>query len=506
MNAADEATRSLWMDATVAPDAKPLRKNERADVVVVGAGIAGLSTAYELAERGLDVVVVDRGTIAGGMTGRTSAHLSAQCDDTFEELINVRGLDGAKTFYESHWAAIARIEKIQSQHGIECNFRRVNAYLFPGPHEKPKDLTPEFEATRKVGMEIHRHTGLPFKGMSDAKCLRYPNQATFHPLRYLRGVAEAIVKKGGRIYSGTAVLDTKEHSSGVELTTEKGQRLDADNAVFCTNSPTNDRLALHSKEAPYRTYVIVLTIPKDAIEDALYWDTLDPYHYVRLQPGPGRVDYLLVGGSDHKTGEADDGEIRFEALESWIRGFLPDLGNVTHRWSGQVLDTVDYAIFSGKNPGNERVFVHTGDSGQGLTHGVMGSLLISRLIAGEDSPWTDFYDPSRKTPSGLKNFAAENVTALKNFAEYLAPGEVSSVDDIKPGHGAIVREGMSKVAAYRDDSGKLFRRSAKCTHAGCHVHWNSLETCWDCPCHGSHFAPDGTVLNGPAVTPLKAAD
>jgi glycine/D-amino acid oxidase-like deaminating enzyme len=173
-----------------------------------------------------------------------------------------------------------------------------------------------------------------------------------------------------------------------------------------------------------------MLIPRDTIEDALYWDTLDPYHYVRLARGPGGTDYLLVGGTDHKSGEADDAEVKYEALEAWMRARFPKLGRITHRWSGQVLDPIDYAAFSGRNPGNEHVFVHTGDSGQGLTHGVLGSLLISRLIKSGKVDWEEFYAPGRKTTSALTNFISENVTAVKRFAEYIAPGEIDSVDGL----------------------------------------------------------------------------
>jgi Rieske Fe-S protein len=273
--------------------------------------------------------------------------------------------------------------------------------------------------------------------------------------------------------------------------------------VVASNSPVSNLFDLHSKQAPYRTYVMVMTVPRDTIEDALYWDTLDPYHYVRLERGPGNTDYLLVGGADHKSGEADDASARFDALEAWMRARLPDLGKVTHRWSGQVLDPIDYAAFSGRNPGNEHVFVHTGDSGQGLTHGVIGSLLISRLILSGKADWEEFYSPGRKTVSAVKNFIAENIAAVKSFAEYVAPGELSSVDELKPGQGAIIRERFGKIAAYRDETGKLHRRSAVCTHLGCHIHWNSLEKCWDCPCHGSQFSTDGAVLNAPAIHPLE---
>jgi Rieske Fe-S protein len=227
---------------------------------------------------------------------------------------------------------------------------------------------------------------------------------------------------------------------------------------------------------------------------------------VRPQPGRGNFDYVIAGGADHKTGEADDGEERFAAIEAWIRNLLPKLGNVTHRWSGQVLDPVDYSAFIGRNPGSENIFIATGDSGQGITHGVVASLLLRDLILQGKSDWTELYDPSRKTLSAAGNFVSENVTALKNFAEYIAPGEISSPDELKPGDGAILRRGLQKIAAYRDPKGKLHQHSAACTHLGCHLHWNSTEACWDCPCHGSQFAPDGTALNGPAVASLAKAD
>jgi glycine/D-amino acid oxidase-like deaminating enzyme/nitrite reductase/ring-hydroxylating ferredoxin subunit len=506
MNAADERSRSLWIDTVVA-DAPALADDKRVDTVVVGSGIAGLSTAYELVCRGQKVAVLDRGPIAGGMTSRTSAHLTSQSDDGFKTLTQVRGLDGAKTFYESHAAAIDRIEAIAQKERIECHFRRVNGYLFPAIGKDPaEELTPEFEATKQIGMPIERHTGLPFKGLEQVRCLRYPNLATFHPLRYLRGIADAFIRRGGTLFADTTVTAVEEKGAAVTVRTANNVSLQAANAVIATNSPINNMVALHTKLAPYRTYAMAITIERDSIEDALYWDTLDPYHYVRLENGRGATQYVVVGGADHKTGEADDGWARFEGIESWIRALLPKLGNVTHRWSGQTLDPIDYAAFIGRNPGNDHVFVHTGDSGQGLTHGVAGSLLLSQLIAGERCPWVEFYDPSRITLSAAKTFIAENITAVKNFAEYIAPGELKSVDELKPGKGAIVREGLRKIAAFRDDKGQVHRVSAACTHVGCHLHWNSFERCWDCPCHGSHFAVDGTALNGPAVAALEPID
>jgi Rieske Fe-S protein len=288
--------------------------------------------------------------------------------------------------------------------------------------------------------------------------------------------------------------------------TAEGHEITADYCIVATNSPVHLQLALHSKQAPYRTYAIAAKLPKGALMDALYWDTLDPYHYVRLQPFSDGEDVLIVGGEDHKSGEADDGEGRFAALESWTRTRLPKLGAVTHRWSGQVLEPVDYVGFVGRSPDSERVFLVTGDSGQGITNGAVAGILIRDLIVQRASSWTDLYDPGRKIAASLGEFISENLTPIANFAEYLIASGVSSAEALRPGEGRVFRSGMSKVAACRDRQGRLHVRSASCTHLGCIVHWNSTEQCWDCPCHGSQFAPDGTALNGPAATALSPVE
>jgi glycine/D-amino acid oxidase-like deaminating enzyme/nitrite reductase/ring-hydroxylating ferredoxin subunit len=491
------------MDTEVASDAPVLRRNETADTVIIGSGIAGLSTAYELAMRGKDVVVLDRGAICKGMTSRTTAHLTSMSDDGFDTVIKVRGEKAARLFYESHSAAIDRIEEIQQQHSIACNFRRLDGFLFPALGSEPSVLDDELKACRKIDVKVKDTHGLPFKGLSKTRCLRYLDQGTLHPLKYLRGVAGEIQKRNGRLYAHTVVEKVEEDAEGVTVTTSNGKKVRAKFAVVATNSPINDRLTIHTKQAPYRTYAMAFTIPRGTIPDGLYWDTLDEYHYVRLQPGPGTTDYLIVGGADHKTGEADDADARFDAIEAWIRKLVPGLGREVHRWSGQVMDPIDYSAFIGRNPGNDRIYISTGDSGQGITHGVLASILLSDLITKGESPWAEFYEPSRKTLTAAMNFASENLTVVKNFAEYVAPGELGSVDELKPGRGAIIRQGLKKIAAYRDDKGKLYKCSAVCTHVGCHLHWNSLEVCWDCPCHGSQFAVDGAVLNGPAVAPLE---
>jgi glycine/D-amino acid oxidase-like deaminating enzyme/nitrite reductase/ring-hydroxylating ferredoxin subunit len=490
------------MDVEVAPKAEPLRSGHSADVAIVGSGIAGLSIAYELAERGLSVVVLDRGEIAGGMTARTTAHLAPICDDSLAELLSMRGQELARGFQASQSAAVDRIEAIQEELGIDCEFRRLDGILFLDPESEESVLDDEVSAAGKIGVTVERGKGLPLPTLEDRPFLRYPDQATFHPLKYLRGVAKALSAKGARLHPGTAVVEVNEKDDRVELKLESGHTVTAGHAVIATNSPIHDLVALHTKQAPYRTYAMGFEIESGKLNDALYWDTQDPYHYVRLASGEDGKDIVIVGGEDHKTGEADDADARFAALTSWAKTIIPDLGPERYRWSGQVMDTLDYCGFIGREAGSIRVFVSTGDSGQGITHGVVASLLIPDLILGRENEFAAVYDPDRKPIKAASTYVSENITAVKNFTEYLAPGELSSIDELKPGQGAIVRRGISKIAAYRTENGDVIEKSAACTHLGCHLHWNSFEECWDCPCHGSHFAPDGSVLNAPAIGPL----
>jgi glycine/D-amino acid oxidase-like deaminating enzyme/nitrite reductase/ring-hydroxylating ferredoxin subunit len=506
MNVSSETSTSLWMSTAKVSEAPALTQDERADVVVVGAGIAGLSAAYELAKAGKSVVVLDRGPLGGGMTARTSAHLASEFDDFYHEHIRLRGVDEARGYYASQAAAIDRIEEIQRSEGIDCDFRRLDGFLLAAPGTDPKLLERELDACHQVGFRgVAWADSAPVASIGTGRCLRFPGQARFHPLKYLDGLVRCIRRDGGRLFADTPVVTVEEANGEVIVKTEKEQTVRASAAVVATNSPVNDWIAIHTKQAPYRTYVITARVPHGAVPDALYWDTLDPYHYVRIQPSGEGHDWLIVGGEDHKTGEADDFDGRLTKLETWTRLHFPQAGPVEHRWSGQVMEPVDYAPYIGRNPGNRQVYISTCDSGEGLTTGVVAGMLLRDLILGRDNAWVPTYAPERVTVRAAGQYVSENLTMVTNFAEYVTGGDVSSVDELKPGQGAVIRKGREKIAAYRDPGGTLHLRSAVCTHANCIVHWNSFETCWDCPCHGSHFSVDGEPINGPAIFPLAEA-
>ncbi|AFL49783.1 glycine/D-amino acid oxidase-like deaminating enzyme/nitrite reductase/ring-hydroxylating ferredoxin subunit [Sinorhizobium fredii] len=506
MNVNAERSVSLWMATVREWQAQPLTANERADVVVVGSGIAGLSTAYELCRQGQSVIVADRGAIGRGMTARTSAHLASVLDDFYHKLIGIRGRDEARHYLHSQIAALDRVEQIQQTEEIECDFRRIDGYLFAASDDDVSLLEREIDACHSLGFSDVAWDTMPAAADGrEYRCLRFLNQARFHPLKYLEGLMRCIQREGGRIYADTPVMSVEEKDGETIVRTQNDHQIRARATLIATNSPINDWIAIHTKQAPYRTYVIAGRVPSGSVVDALYWDTLDPYHYVRLQPVGDEHDWLIVGGEDHKTGKADDQPERIARLTEWARAHFPQMSDPEHAWSGQVMEPVDHLAYIGRNPGNENIFVVTGDSGEGLSNGVAGSLILRDLILGRENSWAGVYQPNRISIGAAGEYISENLTMPANLAEHLTGGELSSVDELKPGDGGLIRRGTTKLAAFRDDGGELHLRSATCTHAGCVVHWNGFERCWDCPCHGSHFSVDGEPLNAPAFKPLAGA-
>jgi glycine/D-amino acid oxidase-like deaminating enzyme/nitrite reductase/ring-hydroxylating ferredoxin subunit len=506
-------TVSIWMKTAPQMASFPaLTGNMQADVCVVGAGIAGMTTAYLLAREGKSVIVLDDGPIGGGMTERTTAHLSNAIDDRIFEIESLHGEKGAQLAVESHTAAIDRIEAIAAQEGIDCDFERIDGYLFVPPGESKKVLERELAAAHRAGLtEVAMVERAPIGSFDTGWCLRFPRLAQFHPMKYLAGLAVAIKEKRGGIFTGTHVAGI-EGGENARVLTSDGHVVSAGDIVVATHTPINDIVTIHTKQAPYTTYVIGARIPAGSVTRALYWDTLDPYHYVRLQRVSseygGDYDILIVGGEDHKTGQADDGSERHAALEAWARLRFPMIEEVVYSWSGQVMEPVDGLAFIGRNPGAPRnVYIATGDSGMGMTHGTIAGMLITDLIMDRSSPWAELYDPSRKTLRSLFTYVGENINVARQYvSDYVTGGEVDSPDKVAPGEGAIIRRGLTKMAVYRDEQGSLHQRSAFCRHLGCIVQWNSLEKTWDCPCHGSRFDRYGEVINGPANSPLKRLD
>jgi glycine/D-amino acid oxidase-like deaminating enzyme/nitrite reductase/ring-hydroxylating ferredoxin subunit len=499
-------TVSPWFPTVEMPATAALNQDISVDICVVGAGISGLTTAYLLAREGKKVAVLDDGPIGGGETGRTTAHIVNALDDRYYELERLHGTRGMQLAAESHTAAINKVEEIVGAEKIDCDFLRLDGYLYEPKDGDPKDLECERDACLRAGIKVELVSRAPVP-FDTGPALKFPRQAQFHPLKYLRGLAIAIQNEGGQIFTGTFAQEM-QGGADCKVKTKTGKTVTAAALVVATNTPVNDRVIIHSKQMAYRTYVIGVEIPRDAIEPILLWDDDMPYHYVRLMRGKetGVNDLLIVGGEDHKTGQHEDGGAPFGRLERWTRERYPIVGEVKFRWSGQVMEPYDKLGYIGHNPADgKNVYVITGDSGNGMTHGTIGGILCTDLIMGRKNEWETLYEPKRKTMSASLDYTKENLNTAAQYRDWFARGDVASADEIRNGTGAVLRRGLKHVAAFRDAEGVLHEKSAVCPHLGCIVRWNHVEKTWDCPCHGSRFNPTGKVLNGPSLGDLNDA-
>ena len=334
-------TNSYWATTADVPLEAPITEDAVVSVCIVGAGIAGLSTALMLAREGKSVIVLDDGQIAGGESGRTTAHLSNAIDDRYYHLERLHGARGARLAADSQTRAISKIEQIVTGEKIDCEFIRLPGYLFLKKNGDPDELRLELKAAHRAGLkDVRMLERAPIPSYDSGPCLLFPDQAQFHPVKYLAGLANSIRNLGGRIYTRSHV-EKIQGGDKAHVIVKGGCKVSANAIVVATNTPVNDRVALHTKQAPYRTYAIGAPVPTGSVPKVLYWDTADPYHYVRLSPTPDNREMLIVGGEDHKTGQADDTDVRFRRLENWAREIFPQMGDVEYGWSGQVMEPVD---------------------------------------------------------------------------------------------------------------------------------------------------------------------
>ena len=497
---------SVWMDDASEFTSPPLPGDLDTDVCVIGAGIAGLTAAYLLMKEGKQVTVIDAIGVGAGETGRTTAHFFPP-DEWYAGIETKFGAEQARLVADSYGAAIGLVEDIIARESIACSFERLDGYLYNLPGNST-DLSEEFAAASRAGVHVDFCDRVPGLGFDTGPCVRYRNQAQFHPVQYLLGLADCLTRNGVAIYGDTPATQITQTSHGERVTTRHGH-IQANTVVVATNTPFNNRVVMHTKQAGYRTYVTGMLVPKGTVPHILLWDTGDPYYYIRLHQLWHRPNHelLIVGGLDHKVGQDIHPEHRFQELEQWTRSHFPMALSVEYRWSGEVMEPADGLAYLGRNPLDaDSVYVITGDSGNGMTHTAIGAMIIRDQLMRRANPWIALYDPARKATRGLGEFAKEQANTLSQYADWVKGGEADSAAEIAPGQGAIIRDGAAKLAVYRDDEGGLHAVSAMCTHLGCQVHWNSVERSWDCPCHASRFDTDGAVLHGPAHAPLAAAE
>ena len=494
--------QSYWIASTPATDFAPAPDELTVDVAVLGGGIAGLNVAAALKARGRTVAVVEAARILEGVTGNTTAKVTASHGLLYGHLVEKFGEARARAYADAQQAAIEHIARTAETEGIECNLVRTPSYIYSQDGAEAGKLQAEAEAARSVGLpvEFTTDTRLPYPV---AGAVRYDEQARFHPRKYLLALAERVPGDGSVILERTRALDVDEGDPCV-VTTDRGV-IRAQHVVVATHIPFLDRGLYFARQFPIRDYVVAGRLGERPVE-GMYLSTESPTHSIRVTEDEEGGLLLIVGGEGHTTGRADDTDQRYGRLEKWTNERF-GVTDFTHRWSTQDYTSTDRVPFIGRfRPGAKRLWVATAFGAWGMTNGTVSGLLLADLVTGEDSPWAEVFDPLRVTPAAtnMKTFVKENAAVAKELVTgYLAPGDVGSVDDLAPGEAAVIRSGLSKTAAYRDEDGTVHAVSARCTHLGCVVAWNAAEKSWDCPCHGSRFDMDGKVLQGPAVKDLE---
>ena len=498
-------TLPYWADSASVPVFKKIDRDVDTDVAVVGAGITGLTTAYRLLRAGRSVAVLERARCAEIDTGHTTAHLTMVTDARLSKLARQFGKTHAQAVWDAGLAAIAEIESIGRDEQIDCGFERVEGYLHVPIHldesKEPDELRTEVTLAGELGFDATFEDEVVFLNKPG---IRFEHQARFHPRKYLSGLVKAIKSHGGEIYEHSVADEFATDPLGVK---SNGHWVRARDIVIATHNPLVGVTGMASatlfqtKLALYTSYVVGGRAPTGTVPDALFWDTDDPYHYLRVDPHRDH-DFIIFGGKDHKTGQVSDTSARYKELERLLTSIVPEI-SLTHRWSGQVIETPDGLPYIGQMIDHQ--YTATGFSGNGMTFGTLSAIIISDILCGRRNPWSELFDPERLAiKRGLWDYVKENA----DYPYYLirdrfAGTKGRSLRSVKRRQGEVVAHEGQTVAAYRDERGELTLRSAICTHMGCLVGWNDAEQTWDCPCHGSRFTPRGDVISGPAESPLS---
>lgn len=496
-------TESYWMQSAPPPSYPTLTETAETDVAVVGGGIAGICTAWELARLGIRVAVLEARDILSANTGHTTAKLTALHGFRYARLRSSLGEKACARYAESQQDAVDHAVDTATELSIDCELERRVAYSYVMSPDRLDMVRDEVAASRAAGLDAELVTDSPLP-YQIAAAIRLPNQAQFHPRRYLLGLAGDLVRRGGQIFQHTRVTDLSEGKPCL-LTTQSGATLVADHVVIATGFPVYDRVSLFTRLTPRRELVVAAPIAAEQDPEGMYLTPEDGTRSVRTAPYGAGQRLLIVTGEAFRPGTADVTE-RFDVLERWTRRYF-DMRSIDYRWAAQDYTTTDSVPYVGRFPGGEgRVWVATGFGAWGMTNGVMAGRLLSMLIAGQPEPsWAQLYDPHRLHPLvEAPKLAASGVAVAQHFvADRLGTPGVERVADLKPGQGAVLDLNGNLCGVYRDESGALRAVSATCTHQGCIVGFNNAERTWDCPCHGSRYDVDGGVLGGPAIQPLQ---
>lgn len=492
---------SYWRKTVELPRFPTLREEITVDAVVIGAGVTGITAAHLLRQEGLTVALVERGRCGGVDTSSTTAHLTAVTDLRLQDLLNRFGVDSGRAVWDAGTRAIDLIAGLVQSRQIRCGFKWCPGHLHaPSLSENTELFLREAQAAQTLGVTAEFQANIP---VFHVPGVVFPRQAMFHPLAYLANLVQTLPGEGSHVFEDTEVQEIDRKTRSLRT---PGGRIAFDFLVLATHNPlvglasTLRATLLQTKLSLYSSYAVGATLPLGRLPEGLYWDTAEPYHYLRVEHRPANA-YVVYGGEDHKTGQAGDNGRLFSRLEHRLHGFAP-AAKVDARWSGQVIETNDGLPFIGETA--RRQFIATGFAGNGITFGTLAGAMAVDAALGRTNPWQKLFDPRRTTlRGGTWDYLKENKDFPYLFVhDRLVRPSARSLRELAPGEGKVLAFKNRKVAAYRDPDGRVTLCSAVCTHLQCIVGWNAAEKTWDCPCHGSRFQPDGKVISGPAEEPL----
>ena len=497
------AHESIWMVANEGPSYPPLDGNRSFDVAVVGGGIAGVAAARHLKDAGLSVALVESNRIAAGTTGRSTAKLTSQHGLVYRDLISDHGEGEAWQYARANEAAIDEVESRVDEHDIDCDFHRTEAYTYTTAAGGPAKIRAEVEAAERLGLPASytETTDLPYEVEA---AVEFREQARFDPRAYVLGLAETIPGDGSAVFEGTTA-EGIERGRRPRVETDRGTVV-ADDVVVATLFPFYDHGLYFSRLTPKQSYVLAVRLAGEAPRGMYYRDG-DPYFSVRPHPA-GEDSTVLVGGQNHRTGHGHHATEKYRKLEAEARRKF-DVDEVAYRWSTQDYVSADGVPFVGKlAPQTDHVYVATGFGGWGLTNGTAAGMLLADLLTGRENDWREVYRPTRlPTVASARTLVDHNAKAARHYLEdHLRSPRRPRLRELDPDEAAVVDGDDGPVAAYRDGEEEVHAVSAVCTHLSCNVQWNDAERTWDCPCHGSRFGYDGSVIDGPAVEPLPGVD
>ena len=500
---ATSASRPYWLDPPVEAAFPPLAEDIETEILVIGGGITGVTTAWLLAREGRHVTLVERETIGARDSGHTTAHLTYMTDTRLSELIATFSRKQAQLAWQAGKEAMVLIRDAVESLSIDCGLGLVPGYLAAAEEADQSlegvSLRQEADLIRELGFDVGIDGVNPITGST---AIRFPDQMKFHPLKYLHALARDAVNHGARIFENTEVDGFEDEPRRVRAA---GHDLRYRKVVIATHVPlqgsanTLGAAFFQTKLSLYSSYAVPARIPAAQVKELIWSDTADPFRYLRMEK-LGDSGLAIFGGEDHKTGQEADTAARFTRLEQWLARWLPE-AVVTHRWSGQVVETVDGLPFIGESAENQ--FIATGFSGNGYTFGTAAAIMARDWVKGIDHPWTDVFRPGRKSAPSIKEYLKENADYPVHMVRDRIKTPEGDPGRLKSGEGEVMEYDGERIAAYRDPQGELHLCSAVCPHLGCIVAWNPAEQTWDCPCHGSRFAADGKVIAGPAESDLK---